>query len=287
MNANRLLITLLTMAIAATTAMAEVITGSCGASATYTLNTETGLLRIEGDGEMEFYSTSKPAPWSCLCEKIEKAEICDGITSVSNYAFYGCESLTTVGLPNSLKRIGGRAFAACPGISSIAIPNSVTSIGEFAFSGCSNLKSVIIPASVTSIAEGTFSACSNLTSVTIGSSVKKIGGYAFSQCPSLTSIMCEASTPPTIYDALTVFYGDPTYKGTLYVPAASVETYKDTNGWKAWGTIKGIGQDVITGNHAPTPSPISHKIMYDLQGRRVQKPGKGLFIQDGRKVVVR
>lgn len=40
------------------------------------------------------------------------------VTSIGKYAFYGCESLTAITIPNSVKYIGDRAFFCC---SSLAV----------------------------------------------------------------------------------------------------------------------------------------------------------------------
>ena len=90
------------------------------------------------------------------------------------------ETVTYNGKTYSVTSIGSAAFYNCNGLTSVTIPNSVTSIGEDAFRGCSGLTSVTIPNSVTSIGSGAFSDCSGLTSVTIPNSVTSIGSSAFS-----------------------------------------------------------------------------------------------------------
>ena len=110
------------------------------------------------------------------------------VTSIGDYAFQNCSSLTSITIPNSVTTIGFRAFSHCSSLTSITIPNSVTSIGSSAFSHCSSLTSITIPNSVTSIGSSAFSHCSSLTSITIPNSVTSIGEYAFRDCSSLTSI---------------------------------------------------------------------------------------------------
>ena len=110
------------------------------------------------------------------------------VTSIGNYAFYGCSGLTTVTIPNSVTSIGNSAFYNCIGLISVTIGGGVTNIGNSAFYGCSGLTSITIPNSVTSIGNSAFYGCSGLTSVTIGNSVTNIGNYAFYNCIGLTSV---------------------------------------------------------------------------------------------------
>ena len=87
------------------------------------------------------------------------------VTSIGNWAFIDCSSLTSITIPNSVTSIGDDAFYSCSGLTSITIPNSVTSIGDDAFYSCSGLTSITIPESVTSIGYGAFIGCSSVTSI--------------------------------------------------------------------------------------------------------------------------
>ena len=115
------------------------------------------------------------------------------VTSIGNYAFINCTSLTSVTIPNSVTSIGNEAFRDCTGLTSITIPDSVTSIYGSAFYGCSGLTSVTIPNSVTSIGSTAFYGCTGLTSITIPNSVTSIGTTAFYGCTGLTSVTIENS----------------------------------------------------------------------------------------------
>ncbi len=84
--------------------------------------------------------------------------------------------------------IGEKAFFLCETITSIQIPDSVTSIGKRAFSGCTALTDITIPDSVTSIGDGAFVRCSSLKSITLGSGLTSIGQEAFFRCDALDDI---------------------------------------------------------------------------------------------------
>ena len=63
------------------------------------------------------------------------------MTSIEQYVFDGCSSLTSINIPNSVTSIGESAFSWCRSLPSIAIPSSVTEIGDGAFYNCSSLTS--------------------------------------------------------------------------------------------------------------------------------------------------
>ena len=107
------------------------------------------------------------------------------VTTIGDYAFYNCTSLTSVTIPDSVTSIGDSAFHGCKSLTNVTIPDSVTSIGRSAFAHCTSLTSITIPDSVISIGNYAFSYCTSLTSITIPDSVTSIGIYAFYGCTSL------------------------------------------------------------------------------------------------------
>ena len=208
------------------TAKAETAnSGKCGENVTYSLDSSTGELTISGTGNMDNYNyyDDDYSPFFYYHD-IKTITINSGVTSIGNYAFYGCTNLTSVTIPDSVTSIGDRAFERCTRLKSINvdtnnknylsidgilfnkdkttlirypqasaiteynIPNSVTSIGENGFSWCESLTSVTIPNSVTSIENYAFYECTSLASITIPNSVTSIGDFAFEGCTNLTSV---------------------------------------------------------------------------------------------------
>ena len=140
------------------------------------------------------------------------------VTSIGTRAFFWCEDVTSVTIPDEVTSIDEGAFDCCTNVQSITIPDSVTSIGERAFAWCENLTSITIPDGVTSIGESMFYCCSKLESITIPNGVTSIGRDAFAGCASITSITvpdgvttiseyaffdCQAMTSITLPDSIT------------------------------------------------------------------------------------
>jgi hypothetical protein len=140
------------------------------------------------------YTITRIGDWAFFgCKTLTSIIIPDSVTSIDRFAFASCTSLTSITIPNSVTSIGSEAFSGCSSLANITIPNGVTSIDDGTFSYCTSLTSITIPSSVKSIGNNTFSGCAKLTSVTIPDSVTSIGDYAFSWCTSLTSITIPGS----------------------------------------------------------------------------------------------
>ena len=147
-----------------------------------------------------------------------------GLTAIGDSAFYGCTSLSSIMIPDSVATIGSSAFDHCNSLSSIKIPVAVDSIAKKAFSSCPSLASMrvasgnatydsrnrcnaiietatntlvagcittVIPDDVVSIGDYAFHGLTGLTSVVFPNSLTSIGEGAFG-CTDLTSVTIPA-----------------------------------------------------------------------------------------------
>ena len=162
------------------------------------------------------------------CSGLTSIVIPDGVTSIGVSTFYGCTGLTSIDIPAGVTSIGNGAFEGCSSLAVANIPANVTSIGTWAFSGTS-LTTVDIPAGVTSIGSNAFRDCAGLTTVSLPSSVTSVGSYAFRDCSNLASVCIFAPSLST-YGNNAFAYNAAGRK--IYVPAASVDTYKTK--WSAY-----------------------------------------------------
>lgn len=66
-------------------------------------------------------------------------------TSIGDYAFSGCRSLTEVEIPEGVTSIGERAFGTCTALETVTFHTSDLTIGENAFADCTSLTTINVP----------------------------------------------------------------------------------------------------------------------------------------------
>ena len=201
------------------------------------LTGEKPATRIKDNNGVRYYDDGENTVVALypLSKDITTVSLDSRTTEIQLGAFSNCNNLTSVdfGENSQLTSIGNSAFSSCYSLTSITILDSVTSIGSGAFQSCRSLTSVDFGenSQLTSIGTFAFSGCSSLTSITIPSSVTSIGSSAFNLCSSLTSITINATEPPTFGSSAI-----PSNVTNIYVPAESVEAYKEAGGWKSYSS---------------------------------------------------
>ncbi len=103
-------------------------------------------------------------------------------TAIPDWAFYGCDSLRSVSMPETIKTIGKFAFMDCKKLSELKLPNYLKMLGEYSFARCVSLNSVLIPSGVHTLPQSVFEGCSGLSSITVSDTLETIDSTAFSGC---------------------------------------------------------------------------------------------------------
>ena len=162
---------------------------------------------------------------------IESVTLPDSLTTIEKNAFYNCEKLKSVTIPQNVSSIGLAAFVEGLSESSLTeikvdpenpyfsekdgvvfskdgtklivfpsgrsgdyqIPDGTVSVGDYAFYYCVNVSSITVPGSVRSLGEGTFGNCSSLTKAVLNEGLEEIGEYAFQSSSGIRDIIIPAS----------------------------------------------------------------------------------------------
>ena len=127
-------------------------------------------------------SIGERAFWGC--ENLDFVSPPDSLETVGDYAFSYCSKLVEV-LAQEMVSIGEYAFQACSALNTISFTDALQTIGDYAFSSCSALTGFAVPETVTEIPDGMFSGCENLQYVSLHDGITSIGYNAFSDCTSL------------------------------------------------------------------------------------------------------
>jgi len=209
---------ILFLAIASVFACAFALS-ACGKDDSTNVAVDGVKLRFEGEGYTVVGLTDSNATSVVIPSSYKEKPV----NAIGDDAFWGCNSLTSISIPDSVTTVESRAFGYCIKLESIevnennsvyssrdgilynkneteilAVPfalkgnvtisDGVTEIGEEEFTLRASLTSITIPDSVTSIGVRAFSSCDGLTSVTLGKGVQTICELAFWGCSKLTSI---------------------------------------------------------------------------------------------------
>ncbi|MBQ8611073.1 MAG: leucine-rich repeat domain-containing protein [Oscillospiraceae bacterium] len=185
---------------AAPAAHAAELSGTCGESLTWSLR--NGTLTISGTGSMTAYTEYSMPPWLSAAGSIQRVVVGQGVTSVSDLAFYECTALTAVTLADSVTSIGELAFAGCTSLNYISM-NGVQHLARGVFYDCSALANVVLPAGLHTIGDQAFFSCQSLGGIIVPAGVQIMGDGVFAYCDAL--VYAEILAPISILPAWTFF----------------------------------------------------------------------------------
>ena len=116
----------------------------------------TGTLTLDGSGAMKEYASAAEAPWYSYRDSIEHLVVKSGVTSLSSYAFVGCQNLEDITLPDTLQTIGTMTFYGCDRLNNVTIPASVRTIGSYAFADALSLSRITFAGDAPEFGTGVF-----------------------------------------------------------------------------------------------------------------------------------
>lgn len=171
----------------------------------------------------------KQAFW--YCSALQSVDIPPSVILIDEQAFAFCSSLKEISIPASVQYIGKEAFLECKSLKSIEIPSSISVVNERTFAYCTSLERVNIKsATVRAIDKLAFSYCTNLKELSLPSTVFYVGHGAFYPCKKLSSIRVHHVNPLPLNGF--VFSDVDKSRCKVYVPANSVQKYKESPEWK-------------------------------------------------------
>ena len=201
------------------------------------------------------------------------------------YCYPGGKTQEKFFVPEGVNYISAYAFSSNPHIEAVHLPQTAKSIGPGAFNMCYNLKSINIPSSVEKLEDNLFYECTSLEMVDIPESVTSLGMAVFAECNNLKFLIIRGFVGRQY---LNMGLDGIPESATIYVQSNEIEKYKEY----FLGNVLSIELYNPTAIHNIAAPQIvnresSNGKWYDLSGRRVSHLPKGVYIKDGRKVVVK
>ena len=145
----------------------------------------------------------KGATDTCIMPYVKELVICNGITSIGNYAFCGASSLEKLSIANTVTNIGDYAFLYDVNLANVKLPNKIENIGYTAFKE------------------------TKIQNITIPNSVKKLSGCIFVNCGNLARIKFLPTDMTGIDVNKSIFYD--IENCTIYVKNEIVKNYMEQN----------------------------------------------------------
>ena len=117
---------------------------------------QDGTLIITAQGAMQDYGSAAQTPWFKDRGDIRRIVVQKGVTTIGDYAFYGCKNVTSVTLPDTVTQIGKLAFYGCENLSTLTVPDSVLVVEDYAFANATGLQSIVFRGNAPVLGAGIF-----------------------------------------------------------------------------------------------------------------------------------
>ena len=212
---------------------------------------------VESIGEKAFYdctalsgltlnsgTTSLGEQTFANCTALKNVVLPPTVVWVSDGCFMNDHELVTLDLGNSLEIIGPSAFSGCASLSELNFPKTLYGLGVESFKGCENLSYVTIPDScrLSSIGARAFQNCTGIEWISLSNRITSLGANSFDGCNSIRYIKSFNTVPPV---GLPNFSGNVIENSTVFVPAESLDDYKDADLWWEFFNIRPMSDGVF------------------------------------------
>ena len=226
---------------------------------------------------------------------ISSIVIPNSVTSIGEGAFSGCTGLEKVYI-NDLAAWCGIDFGSADAnplyyaknlylngelLTELSIPAEIAEVKDYAFYNCNGVTNIDIVDGVKSIGNSAFYGCCDLETLYISNTIESIGDYAFAECNNIIDI--KIGSKKAIAASKNIFSSDAYNNACLYVPTGRNFAYKKTAPWSNFYIVEMdfTGIDEVKAENGKV------KTVYDLQGRKVENPTNGVYIINGKKVVIK
>ena len=241
-------------------------------------------------------------PYNCFtgCNALTSVDLPEHVTSIGGGAYSYCNGLVSITLPDHIQTVGASAFASCSNLEEVVIPDNVTTLGEKAFQYDSKLKYVQIGKGITTLEKDLFNSCESLSSVELSEGLTAVKAFVFENCSSLKTVTFPSTltalsnstsfgwSPESLYFLGTQpatgerstdepFYG--LYDKTkVYVPESAFDDYKQSTVFEKFFEEDNLLTFETTGINTVKDSRIVPVMWFDLSGRQLSAPQKGMNI---------
>lgn len=241
-------------------------------------------------------------PYNCFtgCNALTSVDLPEHVTSIGGGAYSYCNGLVSITLPDHIQTVGASAFASCSNLEEVVIPDNVTTLGTGAFQYDGKLKYVQIGKGITTLEKDLFNSCESLSSVELSEGLTAVKAFVFENCSSLKTVTFPSTlttlsestsfgwSPESLYFLGTQpatgerstdepFYG--LYDKTkVYVPESAFDDYKHSTVFEKFFEEDNLLTFSTTGINTVKDSRIVPVMWFDLSGRQLSAPQKGINI---------
>ena len=241
-------------------------------------------------------------PYNCFtgCNALTSVDLPEHVTSIGGGAYSYCNGLVSITLPDHIQTVGASAFASCSNLEEVVIPDNVTTLGTGAFQYDGKLEYVQIGKGITTLEKDLFNSCESLSSVELSEGLTAVKAFVFENCSSLKTVTFPSTlttlsestsfgwSPESLYFLGTQpatgertndepFYGLYT-KTKVYVPESAFDDYKQSTVFEKFFEEDNLLTFSTTGINTVKDSRIVPVMRFDLSGRQLSAPQKGINI---------